>query len=305
MLAPPDVGVPTAPKLSAAVNAAFTSPPVEVFTGVASKARKGYGRDRSAVIEATVGGHPLTLAMVAEGLGDTSSVDWCQMNLLPLVVRFAGDDPSAASLQKAGFQAFHEAHRVATSGGPARGGFTVTLCVLNRLRNEVITWNLGAAAAVFFGTKGGVQTLTKDHRIDICDSEQERLRGMGVQLAHAQNAQGAPMGPLRAWPGAITCARVIGAVGTEGVVEGLLSPRPSCSTFALATGGTGDLLICSDGVWDELLLSAVGGLTRSCPTAASAARHIVHSAASQHLAYDQQGFGNPRDDITCIVVRIG
>ena len=57
-----------------------------------------------------------------------------------------------------------------------------------------------------------------------------------------------PVGALRAWPGGLLCARALGRVGPAFVL-----PRPSCSSIVIPREFTRcDVLICSDGVWDEL-----------------------------------------------------
>ena len=66
----------------------------------------------------------------------------------------------------------------------------------------------------------------------------------GVPLAPAQDGNGAPCGPLRAWPGGLTCARIVGNLGPEAPA---ISCVPSLSVVPLPPAGA-DLLICSHGV---------------------------------------------------------
>lgn len=271
------------------VRAAFAA--VDVQTACSTKQREGRGKDRVAFCEATLAGEPITFGMVAEGLGDVAVVDWVHLNILNLYIRIAADDPSANALLRAGQQAVEQAHQEAMriTGGTSRAGCTLTLCAINRVRNELTTVNIGACAAVLFA-RDRVTRLTDDHRLQASSSEQERLKAMNVVVSRAQDAHGGPVGPLRAWPGGLLCARAIGNVGPTYV-----SAQPTCSSVVLMPNG-GDVLICSDGVWDELLVSVVSSIARSCPSAVAAARLVVESAAAQHTSYDQRGYGQPRDD---------
>ena len=308
--------------LAEGVASAFPGSPVSV--GVATLAHQG--RDRALASEVSIGGESVLVALVAEGVGEPSAVEWCAAHVVSLFVQATRDDPSAPSLQRAGHHAFAHAHSEVNSllqrkreqqqqqgsslsaAGPS--ACTVTLCAFNRLRHEVTTCNLGASAALLFGARGGRTTaLSDDHRVASSQQEQRRLQELGVHLQCAQDAHGRPSGTLRAWPpGAdsthgVACARAIGSLGSA-VDSRVVCAVPSCCTMAVPASGA-DLLICSDGVWNELLVSAVAALARTCPTPSAAAKIVVESAVAQHTSYYQAGYGVPRDDATSVVLRIG
>ena len=276
--------------LAAGVSAVFAA---EVQTACATKQREGRAKDRTACREAFIGGEPCVFGMIAEGLGSTQVVDWVHVNALPTFVHFAGHDPSATSMLRAGQQTFAALHQEALKMVPetGRSGCTLTLCAINRTRSELTTINIGACAAVLFA-RDRVTRLTDDHRLQVNAQEQERLKASGILVSRAQDELGAPVGALRAWPGGLLCARALGRVGPAFVL-----PRPSCSSIVIPREFIRcDVLICSDGVWDELLVSAVHAIALSCPSATSAAQLVVSSAAAQHKSYDQRGYGQPRDD---------
>ena len=273
--------------------------------------RAAKGLDRYVIKRTTISGEPLMLVLVLEGVGAPNAVNWCEANLLKLFVHYARDDASGASLQKAGRAAFEQAHNEA-SGAAAETGLPsacmVTLCAVNSLRDEVTTCNVGASAAILT-SRGRTSQLTDDHRIESSHNEQRRLHELGVHLQCAQDRHGQLVPPLRAWPQGVdpatglVCARAIGTFG-RGVDPRVISPVPTTSTLSVQAQG-GDLLVCSDGVWNELLLPAVASLARTCPTPQAVATLVVERACSQRTSYSQTGFGMPEDDTTCVCVRIG
>ena len=52
--------------------------------------------------------------------------------------------------------------------------------------------------------------------------------GVLYALAHADDRNGKPIGPLRVWPAGLTTARAIGFLGAGEAID----PMPSCSTMA-------------------------------------------------------------------------
>ena len=303
------VAPPSAEALEAHVNKAFGRPPATCSSASfkASPPRPpehpfaAGGKDRMATLDAIVGGELVSLAMVGVGLGSAAVVDWCANNALPQLVRAAEDDPSGPSLAQAGQKVMDYVQRE-SQGMAEISGCMLTLCAVNRTRFEVTTCHVGVAGAVLFARgKQYAPRLTEDHQLATSTNEQRRLKEMGVQLAPAQDAHGTPSGPLRSWPGGLTCTRLIGNLGRESPA---VSPVPAVSVVALPPGGA-DLVICSQGVWGELLDSHVASLVRACPCASTAARLIVESAAGQHTSYYQEGYGVPLEDASCVLLRIG
>ena len=157
----------------------------------------------------------------------------------------------------------------------------LTVCALNRTRNEVTPARPASPPPAFARGRNHEQPLTEDHRLATSASEQRRLQEMGVSLAPGLDANGAPSGPLRAWPGGLTCARALGNLGPAAFPA--VSPVPSCSIVTVPPSG-GDLFIASYGVWGELLGSQIASLARASPSADTATRLIVESAAAQHTS---------------------
>ena len=260
--------------LSQGLNAAF--PQASVAVGAATLPGP-HGLDRAVANEMTIGGENVLVAMVAEGLGASGAVDWCAANLTQTFVRAARGDPSAGSLRRAGKEAFKEAHRevrrlLAAAGpsAPPASACHVTVCAINRLRGEITACNAGASSAVLFASRGAPVSLTEDHRFENSPSERQRMQGLGSSLKRA-SSHGQPTGVLRTWPPGVAiaqgiiCARAIGSFGGS---ANLISPQPHCSTVPMPPSG-GDLLIGTDGLWDELFVSTIGSLCRTCPTPTS------------------------------------
>ena len=281
--------------------------PVNVQTGAASKAC-GKAADRHTCLETVIGDDLIVLALVVDGQGGDDLANWAHANMLKLVVKMAQGDPSGQSLTRAGWRAFQYAHGEASLEVAAslRSGCTLTVCAVNRTRREVTTCGLGACMAVLL-SRGSTLPLTEDHRIDHSLPERQRLRDLGAHVARRRDAKGNEMAPLRLWPSGVACARGLGFLGAGEYISSV----PFCRTEEVPASG-GDIVICSDGVWNELLLSAVAGLARASPSAASAARSIVEAAATQHKSYYQEEglpgtprvYGIPPDDATCVVLRI-
>ena len=307
-----------AAELSGAVQAAWPHLPAgqpakqgtraDVHTGSFSLTSARGGGDRVTSHEAVIGGEAISFGMVAEGYQGPELVNWCTAKMLRLIVKLAGEDPSGASLMSAGWRACRSAQDVAQEvAGSPHCGCTFTIVAVNRVRREVTTCSLGACLAVFLG-RGSTIPLSEDHRIDTSAREQQRLRELNGHIARMRGPNGMPEGPLRLWPMGLRVARGIGFLGAGE----FLSATPFCNVTKLPASG-GDVVVCSDGVWDELLLSSVAGLARASPSAAAAARVVVESAATQHKAYYQeQGlpgtpsvYGQPRDDSTCLILRVG
>jgi len=143
--------------------------------------------------------------------------------------------------------------------------------------------------------------ITEEHRIANSESERERLKAAGGKLAHARGPDGRPGGPLRLWPGGVAQARAIG----DADVGSFIKPDPAVCTHRFPSVGF-VIVVCSDGVWDAMLPTAVGALARKLVRVPSnhAAEMIVDAAVSQLHAYDCDGFKIPRDDTTCVLMRV-
>ena len=120
------------------------------------------------------------------------------------------------------------------------------------------------------------------------------------------DAQGRPGGPLRLWPSeggpGVAQARAIG----DRDVGAFIEPRPHVQTVPLQEGESCAVVLCSDGIWDALLPSAVDALVRGMMTssAETCARIVCDSALQSRHAYSSEGDSVPIDDTTVVVMRI-
>lgn len=237
--------------------------PLVALTGLYTNALKG--EDSTAQHTCVKGADHLTMMLVADGHGGAQTAMWLQDNLLPKIDELAHDG-SQGALQKACVDAFAFAHaKVKTleakpsaidfdatntstdtveDGPPMNAsGATCTICIFNHGRREITCANVGDSEA-FLVSESGLEALTTSHRLEVCESEQQRLRAQEIQLAFAMDRTGQPHGPLRAWPGGLAVTRGIG----DGDCEPIVSCEPSIKTISAPDGG-GCILACSDGVW--------------------------------------------------------
>ena len=155
-------------------------------------------------------------------------------------------------LYAAAHKAFKTAHTT-VQGMRVTAGATLTVVVLNATRREITTANVGDSNAILVTGKDGCVPLNEDHRIDTNEKERERLQALGAKIAHATGKSGQPVGPLRLWPGGVAMGRSIG----DADVGIYIDATPAVSTIPLPDG-TGEIIVCSDGVWDAMLVPSVG-----------------------------------------------
>jgi len=252
-----------------------------------------------------VGEEMLSFAVVADGHGGAAAAVHCRKHAVQYICE-ATQDASGPSLRRAGRVAFERLHaEVRASLGTA--GSTLTVCVVNLKRAELTTINVGDSQALLM-VKGGPTSsrprlLSADHRLAECEREVLRCQQLGANIARAANPHtGLPGGPLRAWPGGVAVARTIG----DADVGDLISAVPASCTVQLPAWGSWDCILCSDGVWDALPFSAV---FRSCRRSGRAhpdktAQLIVDDAVTKRHAFNNEGFKVPRDDTTCVILRL-
>ena len=90
-------------------------------------------------------------------------------------------------------------------------------------------------------------SLSESDRLD--DNADERMRALaaGARIGRAVSSEGAPIGPLRAWPGGVACTRSIGDSDCGSYID----PTPHVVTRPFPAHG-GAVVLASDGVWDAL-----------------------------------------------------
>jgi len=233
------------------------------------------GEDRATCSTVTIGGEEILISMVADGHGGNAASIHCHAHLLDYFLEAAeaanvetSGKAEAKLLRQAARTAFVRLHEeVLAFDPPTTAGTTLTLAAVNPARREVTCAHVGDSVALLIPHDGTrpVTELCQDHRIDTNAAERERLTALGGLIAHATGSNGRPGGPLRLWPGGVAQARTIG----DSDIDKFNDPR-----------------------------------TLGC-TARVAARLVVGAALQQRHAYDNNDAQIPRDDTSCIVLRVG
>ena len=288
----------------------------KVLVGEATIVLKG--EDRSASRMATIQGEPLTIALVADGHGGKAAAEYCAKTVIDDFLKALGEGkaveggaatpdgralPDGKHIRAAGRQAFLQAHKMLHSDEMATtAGTTLTMIVLNSDRAEITMLHDGDSVARLVPRKSPGVALCEEHRLESSEAERTRVRSLGGQLAHAQDKNGRPAGPLRLWPGGVAQARAIGDKDVGHFIE----PMPFARSYKLPEKESCAIVACSDGVWDVLLPPAVDGLVRQCLQCQpeTTANLIITSALTQSNAYSSSGDQIPKDDTTCIVIRV-
>ena len=248
----------------------------------------------------TVGTDTLHILMVADGHGGATAAQWCQDNLVDVLIGAMEGDASSAGLYAAAHKAFKTAHTTVQGMPGVTAGATLTVVVLNATRREITTANVGDSNAILVTGKQGCVPLNEDHRIDTNEKERERLQALGAKIAHATGKSGQPVGPLRLWPGGVAMGRSIG----DADVGIYIDATPAVSTIPLPDG-TGEIIVCSDGVWDAMLVPSVGAHARRCRgvEVQRTAQLLCGASVDARHAYNCDGYQVPRDDTTCVMMR--
>lgn len=114
---------------------------------ISSSNRNVKGEDASATLRATVGGEQLSLCLVADGHGGADTGVYLASHVLQLIVDEANGDPSCSSLEAACDRAFRQSHEsVLLLQGTS--GATLTVCIINELRGQVMCANVGDSTAI-------------------------------------------------------------------------------------------------------------------------------------------------------------
>ncbi|KAL1508738.1 hypothetical protein AB1Y20_004833 [Prymnesium parvum] len=264
------------------------------------------GEDRMDARQVVIAGEAVYLALIADGHGGEEAADLCKKCLFDYFLD-AAESADAQILRRAARSSFERLHEdVLALSPPTTSGSTLTLCVLNPTRREITCAHVGDSVAILVPAvnKALPMELCEDHRIDSSEHERTRLKTMGGHIAHAKDSRGQPGGPLRLWPGGVAQARTIG----DSDIGEYNDPRPHTATFPFPTFcDCFDIVVASDGVWDALLRSRVATICRKTGdcTAGATARLIVNASLQQRHAYDNQDMQVPKDDTSCIVLRVG
>ena len=270
------------------------------------------GEDGLRAQRLVIGGERVTACVVSDGHGGAEAARLCIDMLLSLFVEFTVGDASGPGLIAAAEKAFRLLHAKLTHASAATSaGTTVTLCLINETRAELTCCSVGDSFAVLVAAPdaedGGareaappsrskdssksflpkVTELTVNPRLDDNEAERERVRRHGGQIGRAMAPDGMPFGPLRAWPGGVSCASGLG----DSDCGSYINPNPYSRTVPFpATGGA--LIMASDGVWDAVSFERAAKVALATSNPTKAAEAIVARAMTVRGLHD---------DITCLV----
>ena len=263
------------------------------------------GEDRHTTRQVNHQGETLFLGMVADGHGGKQCAELCKSCIFDLILGALEGPPDGTALRQAGTAAFIAMHERMLSDSSTTAGSTLTVCILNAMRGELTTLHCGDSVARLVGRRKTALALCEDHRLDSSVAERERVSKLGGKLARAMDKQGNPGGPLRLWPGSGAGVAQARAIGDRDVGH-FIEARPYAQTVELPAGESCMVAICSDGIWDAMVPSAVDALLRgmiSHPVDVGA-RTVCKSALATRHAYSSNGDEIPIDDTTVVLMRI-
>lgn len=261
------------------------------------------GEDMHALRETKVANEPLTIALIADGHGGKAAAHYCRGHVIDAMLAAMGNGPpTGKKVREVGRKAFMAAHDAVLADTSTTAGCTLTVVVMNIARHEATILHAGDSVARLMPHVSASVGLCEDHRIETSCAERERLSRQGGQIARALGQSGKPAGPLRLWPGGVAQARAIG----DRDVGAFIDPHPYTRTIKLPESESCCIVACSDGVWDALLPTAVDSLARKGMgnEATLIAQSIVDASLRQRHAYSSEGDATPRDDTTCVVIKV-
>ena len=253
------------------------------------------GEDCFATRHDVIGGDSVSFILVADGHGGDHVSTYISSRVLKQICASTVDG-SAAALNVACKAAFKTAHEEVCSTnfdtGDRKAGSTLTVVCVNATRGEVSAWNVGDSMALLVENDGYIE-LGVTHHLEDNQQEQERVVAKGATLGRAMDPSGQPGGPIRAFPGGLAVTRGIGDADCLAFV----SAEPSFYSRRVHPMG-GALVVCSDGVWDNLSAHEVATVLISggYSDGKKAAAKVVKAAISK------RGLS---DDTTACVILFG
>ena len=281
-------GVPVCPDSAITISTSDTKFMVGGFQ------RSLKGEDCFATRHDVIGGDSVSFMLVADGHGGDHVSTYISSQVLKQLCLAV--DGSAAALNVALRAAFKMAHEEVCStnfdNGDRKAGSTLTVVCVNATRGEVSAWNVGDSMALLVENDGYIE-LGVSHRLEDNQQEQERVVAKGATLGRAMDPSGQPGGPIRAFPGGLAVTRGIGDADCLAFV----SAEPSFYTRKVHPMG-GALVVCSDGVWDNLSAHEVATVLISggYSDGRKAAAKVVKAAISKR---------GLTDDTTACVILFG
>ena len=260
------------------------------------------GEDGLRAQRLVIGGDRVTACLLCDGHGGPQASGLVIEALPALLAEYSNGDASGPGLCSAAERAFRLLHaKLNHASAATTAGTTVTLCLINETRGELTCCSVGDSFAVLVTASPDesgdlrkqdkqaplITELTVNPRLDDCASERQRVRSEGGQIGRAMGSDGTPVGPLRAWPGGVSCASALG----DSDCGKFISPTPFTITLPFPESG-GAVILASDGVWDAVNFTSAAKLALNASTATAAAEAVVSKSMRAR---------GLRDDITCLV----
>ena len=264
-----------------------------VTSVVAAHAVRRKGEDGLRVERRLIGGDVVLCAVIVDGHSGHQAASFVVDHIIEFICEESRDDANVSAFSQALERAFLRLNvLLCREDSQHTSGTTATVCLINETRGELTTGHVGNSAAILLPESPAAERLlsvplTGEHRLAESEDERTRVLALGAKLGYAIT-DGQPSGPLRAYPGGVTCARALGDRDRAPFV----SPMPDITVMPFPEGNA-CVLIASDGVWDAIPHKKVIKTVLKARDVREAAEKIVSKALRA------KGL---RDDITCVCI---
>ena len=260
---------------------------------VAAHAVRRKGEDGLRVERRLIGGDVVLCAVIVDGHSGHQAASFVVDHIIEFICEESRDDANVSAFSQALERAFLRLNvLLCREDSQHTSGTTATVCLINETRGELTTGHVGNSAAILLPESPAAERLlsvplTGEHRLAESEDERTRVLALGAKLGYAIT-DGQPSGPLRAYPGGVTCARALGDRDRAPFV----SPMPDITVMPFPEGNA-CVLIASDGVWDAIPHKKVIKTVLKARDVREAAEKIVSKALRAKGLHD---------DITCVCI---
>ena len=265
-----------------------------VTSVVAAHAVRRKGEDGLRVERRLIGGDVVLCAVIVDGHAGHQAALFVVDHIIEFICEESHDDANGSAVSQALERAFVRLSAMLCEDSQHTSGTTATVCLINETRGELTTGHVGTSAAFLLPASPAAERLpsvplTREHRLAESKAERTRVLALGAKLGHAIK-DGQPTGPLRAFPGGLTCARALG----DRDCAPFVSPMPDMTVMPFPEGDA-YVLIASAGVWDAISRETVFKTVLKARDAREAAEAIVSKALR----------AKGSRDITCLCILVG
>ena len=269
-----------------------------VTSVVAAHAVRRKGEDGLRVERRLIGGDVVLCAVIVDGHAGHQAALFVVDHIIEFICEESHDDANGSAVSQALERAFVRLSAMLCEDSQHTSGTTATVCLINETRGELTTGHVGTSAAFLLPASPAAERLpsvplTREHRLAESKAERTRVLALGAKLGHAIK-DGQPTGPLRAFPGGLTCARALG----DRDCAPFVSPMPDMTVMPFPEGDA-YVLIASAGVWDAISRETVFKTVLKARDAREAAEAIVSKALRA------KGSRDDINDITCLCILVG